>query len=147
MHEKQEINFCLEQIFRITKALAPENNWSSIYIEGYIVGSITEVKSWYVLQNTETRIEFETFDLDYINEDTKNNNIGNFIEKLRELTYHPNKGAWYTISIEYTQNNKPLTAYNYSDIPAFEEPLPLAIYKKDLKLFPRPTEAIPSWLV
>lgn len=147
MSEQQQIDFCLEQILRIATTLVPEKNWSSIHIEGYIVESITEVKSWYVSQKSETRIEFENFDLEYINEDNENNDIGNFVAKLRELTYHPHKGAWYTISIDFSQNTKPLVAYNYLDAPAFEEPLPVSIYKKDLKVFPRPTEAIPGWLV
>lgn len=147
MNEQQQIDFCLEQIFRVAAELVPEKDWNAIYIEGYIVESITEVKSWYIGKKTETKIEYDTFDLDYINEDNENNDIGNFIIKLRELTYHPYKGAWYTITIDFVQNVKPLVTYNYLDAPAFDEPLPLSMYKKDLKIFPRPTESIPSWLV
>ena len=138
---------CLTNILRIATTLAPKSNWHTLHIDGYIVGSITEVKSWYTLPSSETRIEYNTFDLDYINEDSDNNEIGNFVEQLRELTYDPARGAWYTVAIDFYRSEiQPSVRYNYYDQPDFSSPVPLTLYKKDLKVFPRPAQALPEWL-
>jgi hypothetical protein len=137
----------LTNILRIATALIPEPNWHTIHIEGSIVGSMTEVKTWYTLKDSTDRIPFDTFNLAYINEDSKNNKIGTFVEQMRELTYDPARGAWYTILIDFYRNGvQPSVSYNYYDQPSFGLPVPLSIYKKDLKVFPRPTSAIPEWL-
>lgn len=142
-----QIKSCLANILRIATALVPEPNWNTLHIEGYIVGSITEVKSWYTIPGTDTRMEYNTFDLDYINEDSDNNEIGNFVEQLRELTYEPARGAWYTVAIDFYRNGlQPSVRYNYHDRPAFSNPVPLTHYKQDLKVFPRPTQTLPDWL-
>lgn len=138
---------CLANILRIATALVPKSNWHTLHIDGYIVGSITEVKSWYTLSALETRIEYNTFDLDYINEDSDNNEIGNFVEQIRELTYDPARGAWYSVSIDfYSSGIQPSVRYNYYDQPNFSTPVPLTLYKKDLKVFPQPAQTLPEWL-
>ena len=142
-----QLTSCLTNILRIATALVPESNWRTLYLEGYIVGSITEVKSWYTTTDTGSRIEYDTFNLEYINEDSNNNEIGNFVEQMRELTYDPVRGAWYTVAIEFYHNNsQPIVRYNYYDLPKFDVAVPFALYKKDLNVFPRPVHLMPDWL-
>lgn len=148
MSAVQKIDSCLAQILRIGTAMVPEKNWYSIYIECHVVESITEVKSWYTIHKEGYRIEYDTFDLDYINEDANNNEIGQFVAQMRDLTANPIRGAWYMISIEFYRNGlPPIIQYNYHDKPIFSIPVPLALYKKDLKVYPRAPQHIPDWLV
>ncbi|UYZ63416.1 hypothetical protein [Hymenobacter weizhouensis] len=145
---QKEIDFCLTQILRIATTLVPEKNWNLLRIEGYIVGSVTETRSWYTISNNDEEIEYSTFDLDYINEDSDNNAIGNFLEQIRELTYDATRGAWYTIEIRFYKDGRtPTVRYDYYNQPAFEEPIPIALYKQDLKVYPRPAKSIPEWLL
>lgn len=138
---------CLANILRIATALVPQPNWYTLHVEGYIVGSLTEVKTWYTLPGAETRFEYDAFDLDYINEDSDNNEIGNFVEQIRELTYDPARGAWYTVVLDfYRHGPQPSMRYNYYDQPNFSRSVPLTFYQKDLKVFPRPDLTLPDWL-
>lgn len=147
MKNQEDIKKSVAQIQRIVQHLVPNNSWYNIHFEGYIVGTVTEVKAWYTVLGSEEMIEFNAFNIDYINEDAANNSCGIFVEKIREEMYDKSIGSWYTIMIDfYKKDIAPICKFNYSDIPKFEEPLPLSIYKKDLLRFPRPIASIPSWL-
>ncbi|RZJ56892.1 MAG: hypothetical protein EOO55_04435 [Hymenobacter sp.] len=147
MPAPQQLADCLAQIFRIATALLPDKAWNTLYLECSIVEAITEVKSWYTVAGSAERIEYDTFDLDYINEDADNNDMGLFIAQLRDLTADAVKGAWYTAIIEFHRNSpKPTIQYNYHDKPFFSQSLPLALYKKDLKVYPRASQHVPEWL-
>nr|GFD13731.1 hypothetical protein [Tanacetum cinerariifolium] len=147
MSASQKLDNCLAQILRIATDLVPDKAWSTLHLECAIVEAVTEVKSWYTVAGSAERIEYDTFDLDYVNEDADANDIGLFVAQLRDLTADTVKGAWYTVSIEFHRNSpRPTIHYNYYDKPAFGHPLPLALYKKDLKVYPRATQHIPDWL-
>ena len=138
---------CLTNILRIATALVPKSDWHTLHVEGCIVGSLTEVRTWYTLPGVETRVEYDTFDLNYINEDSDNNEIGNFVEQIRELTYDPIRGAWYTVLLDFDRRGpQPNMHFNYYDQPNFSSPVPLTLYSKDLKVFPRPVQTLPDWL-
>lgn len=142
-----QLESILAHVLRIATDLVPDKQWDMLHIEGYIVGSITEVKSWYTVTSAGARIEFDTFDLEYINEGSDDNEIGTFVEQMRELTYDPARGAWYTVFIDFYRNGlQPSVRYNYYDLPDFSRPMPLTLYKKDLKVFPRPDQTLPDWL-
>lgn len=147
MSVSHEIAACLTYMRRILTDQVPEPNWRRITAEAYVVGTVTEVKSWYTPAGSEQAVEFDNFDLDYVNEDQELHDMGRFVTELRELTYAPERGAWYTASLAfYADRAAPTVHYNYHEQPAFYRALPLSYYRKDLQLYPRPAPLVPDWL-
>ena len=146
MRNQPQIESCINNIHRIATTLVPDKEWYMLHIEGCIVGSITEIKSWFTLLGSENKTSFDSFDLAYVNDDVDNNQIGGFVEKLREATYEPTMGAWYTVSVDfYKFGSPPVVHYNYYDMPAFSQSIPVKFFQKDLKVYPR-SAALPDWM-
>lgn len=65
---------------------------------------------------------------------------------LRKVMYDEQRGAW--LSARYTID--PPSAfqifYNYDHDPLWEPPLPTAMLRRDLEVYPRPSDRVPRWL-
>jgi hypothetical protein len=66
--------------------------------------------------------------------------------KLRSGMYKQNQGTWFSMKILIESSGKFSCEFNYDEPPYFSIPPSDKEYLRDLKLFPRDQEHMPSWL-
>lgn len=66
--------------------------------------------------------------------------------ELRERMYEPDRGTWFSATVELRAGAAPEFVYNFDDDPRWSPPLHPAAFSRDLEAFPRDDAHIPSWL-
>ncbi|GAA3043064.1 TNT domain-containing protein [Actinokineospora globicatena] len=65
---------------------------------------------------------------------------------LREVTYIPETGAWFTARFVMNPPTEYHVFFNYQQEPRWEPPVPTEVYARDLERFPREADQVPNWL-
>lgn len=68
------------------------------------------------------------------------------MRELREGTYEPVRGAWFTARYVIEQSGTYRVEYDYDNEPALDFPLANSAYASDLAQFPREPRNVPDWL-
>jgi hypothetical protein len=66
--------------------------------------------------------------------------------ELRGRMYEPGRGTWFSATVDLRAGAAPEFTYNFDDDPRWWPPLHPAVFSRDLEVFPRDDEHIPSWL-
>jgi hypothetical protein len=68
------------------------------------------------------------------------------MRELREGTYQPGRGAWFTARYVIEQSGKHRVDYDYDNEPVLDFVLANSAYAADLARFPRDRRHLPAWL-
>ncbi|MDO5700660.1 MAG: hypothetical protein Q4P36_04220 [Bowdeniella nasicola] len=68
------------------------------------------------------------------------------LTRLRVLTYHEERGAWFSAAIRMTPEGQFTVNVNTDEEPPLRQDFPAAEWRADLERFPRSEEHIPDWL-
>jgi hypothetical protein len=66
--------------------------------------------------------------------------------ELRERMYEPDRGTWFSATVELRAGAAPEFSFNFDDDPRWWPPLHPTAFSRDLDAFPRDDAHIPSWL-
>jgi hypothetical protein len=66
--------------------------------------------------------------------------------ELRERMYEPDRGTWFSATVELRAGAAPEFSFNFDDDPRWWPALHPSAFSRDLERFPRDDAHIPSWL-
>lgn len=142
------VNDQLKAIERIAIDTVPDHEWQKIFVTASAVETYKEFDAQYIKTGQDEATSFDIYDLDYVNDDLDNNDVMEFIQKLRDDIYKdkPNRGAFYSVKVEISKDKDPILWVDYDSKPTFEGDVPDKYFIKDLKIYPREPKYIPEWL-
>lgn len=68
------------------------------------------------------------------------------LRALRELTYEPGKGAWFTAVLRFESGGRFSADFDYDNEPAWYDTVSPLSYVDEVERFPRDPEHTPDWL-
>ncbi|GGM59082.1 hypothetical protein GCM10012275_32760 [Longimycelium tulufanense] len=72
---------------------------------------------------------------------------GELLDRLREITYRPDVGAWFTARVAVSRGADPKVELDRDHEPDWQSPVGPDAYREDFRRFPRAPEHVPAWLV
>jgi len=66
--------------------------------------------------------------------------------ELRQLTYRPGRGAWFSVRLSVDAPGRMNFSYNMDHDPLWAPPIPAEYWVRDLEVYPRDEAFIPTWL-
>ncbi|AOS61690.1 hypothetical protein [Actinoalloteichus hymeniacidonis] len=72
--------------------------------------------------------------------------LGEDLALLRQVTYRPEKGAWFSVRFTMDPPAAFRVSYNYTYEPQWVPPVPPEVFATDLLAFPRTAQYVPEWL-
>lgn len=68
------------------------------------------------------------------------------VSALRGVMYEQGRGTWFSARISLCRGENPVASFNFDADPAWWPHVPPTVFSRDLEVFPRSPEHVPSWL-